>query len=119
MKNKLMGTVILCVCMPITAHAETAPPDWWQQTKEGAQQAWQSTTETVSQWATQAKESEAMQTLKQGATNTVETLTDRQTYLDAWSETQKATSEAVDTVGEAFNQVREQNVHDKTELEQP
>ncbi|MBO1924348.1 hypothetical protein [Thiomicrorhabdus sp. 6S3-12] len=105
------SALLLASCLlfsPVIAQA-----DWWQDTKEAASDAWTTSKEKVSEWTQDAKESETMQSVKEGAKGVVDTVSDKQTYVNAWESTKEAASGAADTVTDAFHKVHEENVHDE------
>ena len=112
MKNlkakNIASTLLLSALMSVPFSAQ-AEGDWWEKTKQTASEAWDSTTETVSGWTKQAKESETMQSVKEGTSEVVDTMSDKQTYIKAWEATKETAGEAKEKVVKAYEEAKTTN----------
>ncbi|BBP45754.1 hypothetical protein THMIRHAS_11270 [Thiosulfatimonas sediminis] len=105
-KNPLLPLMLFgfMVVAPMSVQA-----DWLDSAKQTAQESWETTKETVSQWTQQAKESQTMQSVKSGTQEVVETVSDKQTYLDAWQATKEGAQVAKQKVVQAYEEAKTTN----------
>lgn len=81
----------------------------WEATKQATGEAWDATSKTVSEWTQEANESETMKSVKEGAGEVVDTVSDKQTYINAWEATKETAGEAKEMVVKAYEEAKTTN----------
>lgn len=103
--NTSLLTVSILAGMILSSPAQA---DLWQDTKETAASVWELTKEGAgSAWektkalTEDAKESEAFENLKEGASSAADTVSDKETYVNAWG----AVKDSAGSVKEKVEQI--------------